>query len=165
MDADETPFWKRKTLEEMTASEWESLCDGCGRCCLLKLEDEDTGAIHLTRLACSLLDHATCRCGDYPNRHTLMPDCVAIDPEKVRTLPWLPETCGYRLVAEGRELFWWHPLVSDSPDTVHEAGISVRGWTRSEAKVKQSQLERYIIKEYGVSTARPSRRRKAKVPA
>lgn len=165
MDADETPFWKRKTLEDMTASEWESLCDGCGRCCLLKLEDEDTGAIHLTRLACSLLDHATCRCGDYANRHTLMPDCVAIDPDKVRTLPWLPETCGYRLVGEGRELFWWHPLVSGDPDTVHEAGISVRGWTRSEAKVKQSQLERYIIKEYGVSTARPSRRRRAKVPA
>src|SRR5262245_44245188 len=110
----------------MSPSEWEALCDGCGRCCLVKLEDADTGKCHLTPLACRLLDIGSCRCSDYANRHQRMSDCVAIDPEAVRSLPWLPPTCAYRLVAEGRDLRWWHPLISGSPETVHQAGISVR---------------------------------------
>lgn len=149
MDDPQAPFWRTKQLEEMTPSEWESICDGCGRCCLNKLEDEDTGQIHVTRLSCALLDLGTCQCSDYANRQKLMPDCVAIDAHKARTLAWLPPTCGYRVLAEGGELAWWHPLVSGSPDTVHEAGISVRGWARSEKRVKLDSYWRYIAPDYG----------------
>ncbi len=145
---DVQPFWKTKTLDEMSKAEWESLCDGCARCCLIKLEDEDTGEVHLTRLACRLLDSGTCRCKDYANRHDKVPDCVAIDAAKVRSLSWLPATCAYRLLAEGKELAWWHPLVSGSPDTVHEAGISVRGWSRSEDSVGPLSFHRYIIRDF-----------------
>jgi uncharacterized cysteine cluster protein YcgN (CxxCxxCC family) len=145
------PFWMTKTLEEMSASEWESLCDGCGRCCLLKLEDEDEGTIHLTRLACALLDIGSCRCSDYENRHKRMSDCIAITPEKVRELKWLPSTCAYRRIAEGRGLAWWHPLVSGSPETIHEVGISVRGMARSEKGIKASALHRYIISDFAES--------------
>jgi hypothetical protein len=150
----EFPFWKSKSLEEMTGPEWESLCDGCGRCCLVKLEDEDTGEIHRTRLACRLLDPATCRCRDYANRFSRVPDCVAITPETVRRLAWLPETCAYRLVAEGRDLAWWHPLVSGTPETVHLVGISVRDWVTSEARVKPDNVHRYIIRDYPAASAR-----------
>jgi len=121
------PFWKTKTLEELTPSEWESVCDGCGRCCLVKLEDEDSGEIAYTDVGCTLLDGASCRCRDYPNRQAKVPECVRLTPATVRSLSWLPPTCGYRLLAEGQDLPWWHPLVSGTPDTVHEAGISVRG--------------------------------------
>jgi len=121
------PFWKTKTLEEMTAAEWESLCDGCGKCCLAKLEDEDTGEIHWTTVACRLFDSGACRCSDYENRLAKVADCVRLTPENVRTISWLPGTCAYRLVAEGKDLYWWHRLVSGSPETVHDAGISVRG--------------------------------------
>ena len=120
------PFW-HKPLEELNKKEWESLCDGCGRCCLVKLEDEDTGEIHYTDIACKLFEAGTCRCADYRNRKQKVPDCVQLTPEAVRKLPWLPPTCGYRLVAEGKDLKWWHPLVSGRAETVHEAGISVRG--------------------------------------
>lgn len=148
MDAKTEPFWRRKTLEEMTREEWESLCDGCARCCLIKLEDEDTGEVLLTRLSCRMLDTGTCRCRDYANRHDEVPDCVAIDAAKVRSLTWLPPTCAYRLLSEGRDLAWWHPLVSGSPDSVHEAGISVRGWARSEDSVNPSAIHRYIIRDF-----------------
>jgi len=121
------PFWKQKSLEEMTAAEWESLCDGCGRCCLVKLEDEDSGEIAYTDVGCTLLDGEACRCGDYPRRSERVPDCVRLTPEAVRTLRWLPPTCAYRLVAEGRDLPAWHPLVTGDPDSVHAAGVSVRG--------------------------------------
>ncbi len=142
------PFWRVKSLEQMTRDEWESLCDGCARCCLVKLEDEDTGEIHLTRLACRLLDHGSCRCGDYENRHSVVSDCVAIDADKVRRLEWLPASCAYRRVAEGRDLAWWHPLVSGDPNTVHQAGVSVRGWAQSEDRVKPAAYHRYIIKDF-----------------
>jgi uncharacterized protein len=147
---DNAPFWQTKTLDQMDQAEWESLCDGCGRCCLVKLEDDDTSEIHLTRLSCRLLDVGSCRCSDYANRQAKVPDCIAIDPEKVRTLSWLPPTCGYRLVDEGKGLQWWHPLVSGSPETVHEAGISVRGWALSEARIKPDSMHRYIIKDFRV---------------
>ncbi len=125
--SDPVPFWRTKALEDMTESEWESLCDGCGRCCLVKLEDEDTRRTHYTDVACRLFNAGTCRCRDYANRQAKVSDCVRLTPAEVRTLTWLPPTCGYRLVREGRDLPDWHPLVSGTPDTVHEAGISVRG--------------------------------------
>ena len=121
------PYWRTKTLEEMTRTEWEALCDGCARCCLLKLEDEDTGEIAYTDIACRLLDTGTCRCTRYRQRLRLVPECVDLTPEQVRKVGWLPSTCAYRLLAEGRDLAWWHPLVSGDPETVHKAGISVRG--------------------------------------
>jgi uncharacterized cysteine cluster protein YcgN (CxxCxxCC family) len=120
-------FWRVKSLEAMTGEEWESLCDGCARCCLVKLEDEDSGEIHFTDLGCKLLDGQTCQCLDYRRRQRRVPDCVKLTPEAVRSLSWLPVTCAYRVLAEGGELAWWHPLVSGSPETVHEAGVSVRG--------------------------------------
>ncbi len=140
-------FWRHKKLDEMTRQEWESLCDGCGQCCLLKLEDEDDGTIYLTKLSCSMLNVGTCRCSDYAKRHELMPDCVSITPEKVRTLNWLPETAAYRLVEEGRDLAWWHPLVSGDTNTVHAAGISIRGEACSEAEVHEDDYGHYIIGE------------------
>lgn len=121
------PFWRSKTLDAMTQEEWESLCDGCGRCCLVKLEDEDTGRIHATDIGCRLFDAGTCRCRDYPNRSSVVPDCVTLTPKDVRELAWLPPTCAYRLVGEGRDLPWWHPLVSGDPQTVIDAGVSVHG--------------------------------------
>jgi uncharacterized protein len=143
----DVPFWEHKTLEEMTRSEWESLCDGCGRCCLVKLQDEDTDEIHLTRLSCRLLDVGSCRCSDYANRHREVPDCIAIDPAKVRSLSWLPSSCGYRRIEEGRGLAWWHPLVSGSKETVHEAGISVRSWALSEKCIKVESIHRFDDKD------------------
>jgi uncharacterized cysteine cluster protein YcgN (CxxCxxCC family) len=133
MDA---PFWKTKTLEAMTPAEWESLCDGCGKCCLSKLEDEDTGEIYWTSVGCRLFDAETCRCADYANRLSRVPDCVGLTPQNVRTISWLPRTCAYRLVAEGHDLYWWHRLVSGSSETVHEAGISIRG----RVKAKETDL-------------------------
>jgi len=139
------PFWKTKKLEEMTATEWESLCDGCGQCCLIKLEDDDTGDIAVTRLACKLLGLGSCRCSDYQNRQQHVPDCVKLTPESVSRLRWLPESCAYRLLDEGRELRWWHPLVSGTQETVHEAGISIRGAAISEKKVSQERFPAHIV--------------------
>lgn len=127
MRAMEMPFWKTTKLEAMTPVEWESLCDGCGKCCLSKLEDEDTGDIYWTSVGCRLFDGDTCRCSDYENRLARVSDCVGLTPENVHTISWLPNTCAYRLISEGHDLYWWHPLVSGSPETVHEAGISMRG--------------------------------------
>jgi uncharacterized cysteine cluster protein YcgN (CxxCxxCC family) len=139
------PFWRRKSLEEMTPDEWESLCDGCGRCCLNKLQDEETGEIAWTAVACRLLDTDSCRCTDYAHRTDLVPDCIPLDAEAVRTLSWLPPTCAYRLVAEGRDLYWWHPLISRDPETVHAAGISVRDRAISESFVPISIWEDFLV--------------------
>jgi uncharacterized cysteine cluster protein YcgN (CxxCxxCC family) len=122
----DAPFWKRKRLSQMTRKEWESLCDGCARCCLLKLEDVDTGEIAYTDIACRLLDTRACRCTHYEHRQRYVPDCIRLDAGKVDSMGWLPSTCAYRLVAEGRDLYDWHPLVSGDPDSVHRAGISIR---------------------------------------
>lgn len=124
---DPAPFWTTRTLEEMSPAEWESLCDGCGKCCLSKLEDEDTGEIHWTSVACRLFDAQKCRCRNYARRNEKVPDCVRLTPENVRTIAWLPKTCAYRLVARGEALPDWHPLVSGNAETVHAAGVSVRG--------------------------------------
>jgi uncharacterized cysteine cluster protein YcgN (CxxCxxCC family) len=139
------PFWESKAMSAMTREEWESLCDGCGQCCLLKIEDDDTGEIFLTRLACRLLDVDSSRCCDYGKRHKRVRDCIKFTPQSVGETPWLPESCAYRRVAEGRGLAWWHPLVSGDTETVHHAGISVRGWARSEKGVSKAAVSRYII--------------------
>ena len=123
----EVPFWKRKRLDEMTRQEWESLCDGCARCCLLKLENDETGDVFYTDVACKLLDLHACRCTKYKQRQKIVHDCVALTPENVKGLTWMPSTCAYRLVLEGKDLYPWHPLVSGDPESVHKAGISVRG--------------------------------------
>ena len=143
--SENAPFWKRKPLEALSAAEWESLCDGCARCCLNKLEDWDTGEIAWTNVACTLLDGETCRCRDYAQRTKTVADCVPLDAATVRRLSWLPVTCAYRRIAEGRDLAWWHPLVSGSPDTVHEAGISVRGRTVSEDGLDVEDYEAYLV--------------------
>jgi len=140
------PFWKTKTLGEMTRQEWESLCDGCGRCCLNKLEDEDTGEFLYTRAACKLLDLETCQCTDYPNRHKKVPDCVALTPKNVGELGWLPQSCAYRRLHEGLGLAWWHPLISGDPDTVREAGISVAGEAYTEKGISVSDLVDHLWK-------------------
>jgi uncharacterized protein len=140
------PFWKRKRLAEMTRAEWESLCDSCGRCCLNKLEDIDTGATYFTNVHCKLFDSDSCRCKDYANRKHKVPDCVQLSPRNVRRIVWLPPTCAYRLVAEGKDLAWWHPLVSGSRETVHEAGVSVRGrQTVCETSLPEEKWEDQIV--------------------
>ncbi len=125
------PFWE-KPLAELDRGEWEALCDGCGRCCVHKLEDEDTGELYATNVACRLLDRRTGRCTDYANRKEMVGDCVVLKPGTVDGLEWLPQTCSYRLRAEGKPLLGWHYLISGSRETVHEAGQSTRGWTVSE---------------------------------
>ncbi len=142
---EDAPFWKRKTLAEMSAQEWESLCDGCGQCCLIKLEDEDTGQIAITRLACKLLDIGTCRCSNYGARQEHVFDCVKLTPEDIGRISWLPETCAYRLLDEGEDLRWWHPLVSGTAETVHEAGVAIRGLAISEQKAPEERYPAYIV--------------------
>lgn len=139
----EPPFWKRKKLHEMSGPEWESLCDGCGKCCLNKLEHESTGQILYTDVACRLLDLETCRCTSYEDRQRFVPDCRRLTPQNVGTISWLPTTCAYRLLANGENLRWWHPLVSGDPKTVEEAGISVRGRIVSERDT--DDLENHVV--------------------
>jgi uncharacterized cysteine cluster protein YcgN (CxxCxxCC family) len=138
-------FWQHKKLAEMTPQEWESLCDGCGRCCLKKLQDEETGKVAYTDVACRLLDRDRCRCRRYERRHELVADCIALDATDERAFDWLPTTCAYRKLAAGQDLDWWHPLVSGDPDSVHRAGISVRGRTLSERDVAVEELETRVI--------------------
>ena len=158
--ADDRPFWKTLTLEEMSAAQWESLCDGCGRCCLVKLEDFDTAEILFTDVGCTLLDEGSCRCSDYVHRQEKVEDCVRLTPDAVRNLSWLPVTCGYRLVSEGKDLQDWHPLVSGSAETVHQAGISVRGrlsGLEDEMSVDE-QIERVVTWPNTWPNSRPNSR-------
>lgn len=136
-------FWETKTLREMSRAEWEQLCDGCGKCCIHKLEDEETGELLPTNVACRLLDRRSGRCTDYRNRRAYVPECVRLTPEKLDTLDWLPSTCAYLLLHRGQPLPDWHPLVTGDPESVHVAGQSVRGWTVSETDA--GQLEHHIV--------------------
>lgn len=140
----EVKFWE-KPLAALDRGEWEALCDGCGRCCLHKLEDDETGEIYPTNVACKLLDLKTARCTNYRGRRAFVPDCVRLTAANVGTIDWLPATCAYRLRAEGKPLYDWHPLVSGDPESVHRAGISIRGWTVSERDAGDDNLEMYIV--------------------
>ena len=128
----EKPFWQRKALDQMTPQEWESLCDGCGLCCLIRFEDEVTGEVIPTRVACRLLDGRLCRCSDYANRKSIVPDCIKLTPGNIEALQWMPPSCAYRRLHEGRGLPSWHPLLTGDPESVHRAGVSIRGQTISE---------------------------------
>ena len=139
------PFWKRKSLEAMSRAEWESLCDGCAKCCLGKVEDGAGGGLVHTNVACRLLHPESCRCTSYGDRHRFVPDCVRLTPAKVRRLAWLPRTCAYRVLAEGGELADWHPLVSGDPDSVHRAGVSVRGRVVEDRGQEEDELVARIV--------------------
>lgn len=133
-------FWETKTLEEMSRKEWESLCDGCGLCCLKKVEDEDTGEVYFTDIACRLLDTETCRCTNYPRRLAYVPECLTLSVDEPDMFHWLPMTCAYRCLAEDRDIPDWHPLITGDPESVHKAGISVRGQVTSETVTDEWQV-------------------------
>lgn len=138
-------FWRTKTLAQMNQAEWEALCDGCGKCCVISLEDADTGELYRTDVSCKLFDTATCGCSDYQNRKKKAPDCVKLTPKNVPKLDWLPATCAYRLVADGRDLFWWHYLISGDRESVHLAQASARNKTRPEGRLKIPGLMKRIV--------------------
>ncbi len=139
-------FWEVKTLAEMNRDEWEALCDGCGRCCLHKLEDEDTGEIYVTRVTCKLLDLKTCRCTNYTSRINLVPDCLELHAVSFKEYQWLPKTCAYRLLNDGEKLPAWHPLISNRENSVKKAGMAVSSYAISETKIKNvDDLEDYIL--------------------
>jgi len=139
-------FWESVPLARMSPAEWEALCDGCGKCCLNKLEDADTGEVFFTNIACRLLDDSTCRCGNYEIRKSLVPECVLLTPGTLKDVAyWLPKSCAYRRLHEGRKLAEWHPLISGDPDSVHRAGISVQGRTVPEYEIPEEDWEDHII--------------------
>jgi len=141
-------FWETVPLKKMNSAEWEALCDGCGKCCLNKIEYEDTGEVDYTRIACRLLDGQTCRCSHYEIRHQFVPDCVRLTPASLLKIAyWMPRTCAYRLLWEGAPLPDWHPLVTGDPESTHAAGQSVRGWTVPEFEVDEDDWEDYVIEE------------------
>lgn len=141
-------FWETKKLEQMNKAEWEAVCDGCGKCCLNKLEDEDTGEVEMTRVACRLLDNDTCLCAQYPIRHQFVPECIVLTPKTLKdNLYWLPQTCGYRLLHEGRTLYDWHPLIAGNSEAIHEAGVTMQGRTVPEFEIDEDDWEDYIIEE------------------
>jgi uncharacterized cysteine cluster protein YcgN (CxxCxxCC family) len=142
-------FWKRKSLAQMSKAEWESLCDGCALCCLHKLEDEGTGDVYFTDIACRLLDLDTCRCMNYRARVKIVSSCLMLSADKPEAFRWLPGSCAYRLLAEGRELPAWHPLVSGDPDAVHKAGISARSKAVSENETSQWSVVRNLSDHEG----------------
>ncbi len=141
-------FWERIPLSKLSDLEWEALCDGCGRCCLNKLEDPDTGEVALTRVACRLFDDETCRCAQYDIRRSLAPECIALSPATIeKHAYWLPETCAYKRLWKGKPLFDWHPLISGTTQTLHEAGVSMRGLTVPEFEVSEDEWEDHIIED------------------
>ena len=141
--AEKKHFWETKSLKQMTKYEWESLCDGCGKCCLHKLEVVDTGEVSISNVACSFLDEETCNCKDYSNREKNVADCISLDLKNIKKLQWLPETCAYRLIDEGKSLYNWHHLISGSKSTIHEYGMSVRDYSINESKLNNA--EEYIL--------------------
>ena len=145
-DKESKNFWEYKGLDEMTPKEWESLCDGCARCCMIKLEEEETAEINYTAAVCRFLDERSCRCTSYFKRHSLVANCVRLTPDNVLDFKWLPLSCAYRRIAEGSPLESWHPLISKRSDSVHEAQISVRDKVVSELSIHENQLEDMIIK-------------------
>ena len=153
-------FWDDKSLEEMSVAEWEALCDGCGRCCLMKLEDEDTGEIYNSDVRCRLLNGDTCKCSDYKNRQSKVKDCIKLTPQNVTEIDWIPKSCAYRRIAEGRGLAWWHPLVSGDARTVVEAGISVSGRVIAETEVAEEDLVDFMIEWAGPKRRRHEPKRK-----
>lgn len=155
------PFWETKTLEQMSPREWESLCDGCGLCCLVRFEDEDTGEVVPTRVHCKLFDPKTCTCSNYAERERHVPDCIKLTPGNVAQLGWMPRSCAYRRLAEGRGLADWHPLVSGDPETVHTAGVSIRGQTISELELDEPEdALAYEAPEWMVERGTADRRRR-----
>jgi len=141
-------FWERKKLTDLSPNEWEALCDGCGKCCLNKLEDEETAEVALTRVACRLFDDTTCRCAQYPIRHQFVPECIVMKPSNISEHAyWLPQTCAYRLIWEGKPLYDWHPLISGDPETVHAAGVSMLHRTVAEFEIDEDDWEDHIIEE------------------
>ncbi len=140
-------FWAGKTLAELTSHQWELLCDGCGRCCLQKLKNPTTGKVHYTWVSCYLLDTETGRCSGYEHRHILVPDCLKLEPVNILKLRWLPKTCAYRRVAEGKDLPEWHPLITGDPESVHESGFSIRQRAISEEHVHPDDLVNFQVKE------------------
>jgi uncharacterized protein len=141
-------FWETIPLKKMTAPEWEALCDGCGKCCLNKIEYEDTGEVEYTRVACRLLDNETCQCSNYANRFQFVPECIRLNPKTLNRIAyWLPNSCAYKLLNQGKPLPEWHPLVTDDPESTHSSGNSLRGQTVSEASVSEDEWDDYIIQE------------------
>ena len=138
-------WWNELPLQALDRRQWEALCDGCGRCCLHKLEDADTGELYYTAVRCRYLDEHSCRCGDYANRARNVPECVQLEPDGVASIDWLPHTCAYRLRARGQPLPDWHPLVSGDPESVHRAGISVRGRSVAEQGVAPDAYQDHIV--------------------
>lgn len=141
-------YWRTTPLADMTQAEWEALCDGCGKCCLNKLEDEESGEVALTRIACRLLDNDTCMCSQYPIRHQFVPECIVLTPKTLDdNMYWLPQTCAYRLMAEGKDLYPWHPLITGDPASVHAAGVSAQYMTIPEVEVDEDDWDDHIIEE------------------
>ena len=141
-------FWETTPIDRMTQAEWEALCDGCGKCCLNKLEDEDTGEVALTRVACRLLDDSSCLCSQYETRHQFVPECIVLSPKNMeKNLYWMPETCAYKLLWTDKPLYPWHPLVSGDPQSVHRAGVSMQGRTVPEFEIDEDDWEDHIIEE------------------
>lgn len=143
-NTEKKPFWKEKSLHQMNEQEWESLCDGCSKCCLEKLEDSETGEVSYTNIGCGLLDVDGCRCTNYANRTLYMPDCERLTPSNIAFLKWMPSTCAYKLLSEGKDLPSWHPLVSNDPESVHKAGMSIRG--RAVDANEAGYFEDHIVK-------------------
>jgi len=143
-------FWAHKPLDRMSEREWEALCDGCGKCCMNKLEDDETGEVAFTRVACRLFDDATCRCGQYEIRRQFVPECISLTPKSIADHAyWLPKTCAYKLLWEGRDLHDWHPLISGTAETVHAAGVSMQGRTVPEFEIDEDDWEDHVIEEPG----------------